>query len=295
MILTIKQILDSFEGEMPKILKEGIGSLDPTEEITRKEIPPRLLRFEEGEKAMVGVISDLRKDRDDEVVLPEGMDDKNYSGVVLWQHDYWRDDIPHARSLYREVLPKGDPYQIIAKTKYLVDLSELGSNVYEYRKDENPMGQSIGFRVRERLRRGETGYDDLYKSWLKRVKAMLKAEKIKATEGEFSEPYAFITKWELWEYSDVFIGSNPDALQIAVSKGILTPDAAKQMADFTPGDPPDGDDDKYDVLKRLEVLEAEMAELKAAKDFDIAKMWDNTILEPMSEEALEKMWHDTTG
>jgi hypothetical protein len=295
MILTIKQILDSFEGDIPKIFKDSLGTLDPTDEITRKEVPARLLRFEEGETAIVGVISDLRKDRDDEVVLPEGMDDKNYSGVVLWQHDYWREDIPHARSLYREVLPKSNPYQIIAKTKYLVGLSDLGFKVYEYRKDENPMGQSIGFRARERLRRGETGYDDLYKEWVKRVKAMLKAEKIKATDNEFSEPYAFITKWELWEYSDVFIGSNPDALQIAVSKGIVTPAEAKRLADFTPEDPPDEEDKYADMLKRIQTLEAQIAEFKkdggiVLEETDIEAMWDSNL----TNNELMKMWENTT-
>lgn len=230
--MTIQEILDSFEQEIPELFKNVLGGLEPEADLIRKQVPPRLLRFDEGETAMVGVISDLRKDRDDEVVLPEGMDDSNYSGIVLWQHHYGREAIPHARSLYREVLPKRTPYQIIAKTQYLVELSDLAGDVYEYRKAGHPMGQSIGFRSRERLTKGQTGYDDLYKEWLKRVKAMLKDLDIKPTSDEFDEPRAFITKWELWEYSDVFIGSNVDALQLAVSKRIITPEEAKALVSF---------------------------------------------------------------
>jgi hypothetical protein len=206
--------MDSFEGELSKLFKDSLGKLDPTTEIIRKQLPANLIRFEEGETAMVGVISDLRKDRDDEVLLPEGMDDSNYSGVVLWQHDYWRGGIPHARSMWRNLNPKGNPYEVIAKTQYITDISDLGSDVYEYRKAEHPLGQSIGFRSIESVRKDQTGYDEIYKDWKVRCKAMLKDKGIRATADEYKEPYRFFTKWELWEYSDVFIGSNPDALQV---------------------------------------------------------------------------------
>lgn len=300
MILTIKEILESFDGEIPDLLKNSIGSLDPTEEIIRKQLPASATRFEEGETAIVGVISDLRKDRDDEVILPEGMDDGNYSGIVLWQHDYWREGIPHARSDWRKKNPAGSPYEVLAKTRYLGDLSELGFSVYEYRKQEHPLGQSIGFRSIESVRKGDSGYDDVFKDWKVRVKAMLKDKGIKAGPDEFSEPRRIFTKWELWEYSDVYIGSNPGALQIAVSKGMLSPKEAKALVDFQTKDVPVESD-------RIAALERQVEELKASIDLltgqgvftglapivDLEAAWKNvrSITTGRNAQELENMWN----
>jgi hypothetical protein len=275
MKLSIQALLDSFDGSIPETFTDTLGKLDAGDEIIRKQVPDRLLRFDEGETAMVGVISDLRKDRDNEVVLPEGMDDSNYSGVVLWQHDYWRAAIPHARSLWRQAAPvKGEPYEVLAKTQYLSELSDLGHDVYQYRKAEHPLGQSIGFRPKESVRRGQTGYEEVYKAWKPRVKAMLKEKGIKAAADEFSEPSAFLTEWELWEYSDVFIGSNPDALQIAVSKGIMSPEEAKALVSFKAEDKPD-DNQVAELLERIEGLEAELELLKSMPTVEEwKKQWD---------------------
>ena len=285
MILTIKEILNSFDNEIPKLFKSVFGNIDPETELIRKQVPDRLIRFDDGEKAMVGVISDLRKDRDDEVVLPEGMDDSNYSGIVLWQHDYWREDVPHARSIWRKKNPTSTPYEVLAKTLYITELSELGGNVYLYRKAEHPLGQSIGFSSKERVRKGDTGYTDIYKAWVQRCKAMLKDKGIKATPDEFSEPYCFYTRWELWEYSDVFIGSNPDALQVAVSKGIISDDEARELVRFTQEDKP-ADAEILSLLKRIEAMEDEISKLKQANNKIpqtemLAEMWNAKSLDDL--------------
>lgn len=278
---TIQQIIEGFgDRGQPKKFAASMGKLKPDTEIIRKVLPSRLLRFDEGEQAIVGVISDLRKDRDDEVLLPEGMDDSQYSGIVLWQHDHWREDIPHARSAWRQLDPKGSsPNQIIAKTIYLGELSELGHKVFLYRKDENPLGQSVGFRTVESVWKGDTGYGDIFEAWVPRVKAMLKELVIKPTKDEFKEPFRFFTKWELWEYSDVFIGSNPDALQIAVSKSILTPEEAKVLVDFkTMAEPDGGMGEINDLRDRITELEAELQALKADKEapppLNLQDMWN---------------------
>lgn len=298
-VLTIQQILDSFEkdprftGKPPEMFTKVLGSLAPEDELIRKELPARLLRFEEGETAIVGAISDIRKDRDEEVLLSEGMDDSNFSGIVLYQHDYWRVGVPHARSLYREKLPKGNPYQVIAKTAYNVEVSDLGQEVYEYRKREYPLGQSVGFRSVESVRREQTGYEDIYKAWLPRVKAMYKELGIKAGKDDFSEPYRFFTAWELWEYSDVFVPSNIGAVQYAVSKGILTPDQARQFVLFkTEAEQEEGD--LYALTERVIELEAKVAELYGNEDAPpldlvdiLTGMWELSEEEPLD---LAEMW-----
>lgn len=284
MKLTIQEIIDSFDAEMFGDYKDLLDGLEPEDEIIRKQIPASMLRFVEGETAIVGVISDLRKDRDDEVILPEGMDDSNYSGVVLWQHDYWRQDVPHARSMWRQLDPKGAPFQVLAKTQYLGDFSDLGGSVFEYRKAKNPLGQSIGFRSKESVRKGDTGYDEIFKDWKTRVKAMLKEKKIKATQDEFTEPWRIFTKWELWEYSDVFIGSNPDALQIAVSKNIITNDEARLLVDFTPKEADKDSEQIAELVQRVADLEEELTQLKQLQ---------TPIAIPLA--ALENMWTNNTA
>lgn len=302
-ILTVHDMLRLRE-DHPKALRDaGIrsalkeGVLTPDTEIIRKVLPSRLLRFEEGEQAIVGVISDLRKDRDNEVLLPEGMDDSQYSGIVLWQHDHWREDIPHARSAWRQLDPKGAPTQILAKTIYLGELSELGHKVFLYRKDENPLGQSVGFRSVESVRKGETGYDEVFKAWVPRVKALLKELGIKPTADEFKEPFRFFTKWEMWEYSDVFVGSNPDALQVAVSKNILTNQEARELVSFeAPAE--------SEPAGELEELRSENADLKVTINLmakklaepdppvlDLQEIWDKTKTQP----TLKELWDKTTA
>lgn len=276
-VLTIQQIMDSGGNEPSEVFNKVLGGLTPEDELIRKQLPARLLRFDEDETAAVGVISSIRKDRDDEVLLSEGMDVTNYSGIVLWQHDYWRDAIPHATNMWiAKDPPGGIPYRAVAKTQYLTDLSELGNDVYRYRLAEHPLGQSVGFRSIESVRKDQTGYDDVFKDWLPRVKAMLKAEGLKAAPGEFDPPFRFYTKWEVWEYSDVYIGSNVDALQIAVKSGIITNDEARLLVDFKAKDTPEETDQIAALLKRVSDLEAEIATLRppTASILDFQKEWD---------------------
>jgi hypothetical protein len=291
MIKTIDEILKSFTDEIPKELAKKVKDLDPATEIIYKA-PRQMIpfRFEEGEPAALVVMSDLRKDRDQEVLLPEGLDDTTYSGVVLYNHDYWHRDIPHARSLYRQKNPENNPYEIFTKILYLTGLSELGRNVYEYRKAGHPLGISHGFRTFEWLSKGQSGYDAMYKDWVKRCRSMLKKKSLKAAPGEFEEPRRFAMSWEIWEISETFVGSNPDALAEAVNKGIVTPEMAKELVEFKP-EAEQKQDDKYELLKkRIADLEAEIEEYrkdnKELSTTELARLWNE--IPPVK--SLEEIW-----
>jgi len=89
---------------------------------------------------------------------------------------------------------------LIAKTKYAKH--EFAQTVYNYRKDEFPLAQSIGFIPME--------WED--------------------SPGDVKGCRRRYKKWALLEYSDVPVPANPEAVNIAVSKGLLpAPDPAPEV------------------------------------------------------------------
>ena len=164
-------------------------------EFIRKGINPEDLRFNEGENSVVGYISTKSIDRDREIVVPEGvmLDDYRKTPVVLWCHDYSR--LPIGKNIWIKCDDKG----LIAKTVYNVKES-FSRSVFEYRKDGFPLANSIGFIPLE--------YTDLDPE----------------TNSGARRRYDSVL---LLEYSDVPVPSNPDAVQIAVSKGLI-PESEKE-------------------------------------------------------------------
>jgi len=166
--------------------------LDEGVEFIRKGITPSDLKFEEGERAVIAYITTNTKDRDNEIVEPSGalLDDYRKNPIVLFGHNYR--DLPIGKNLWIKADKKG----LIAKTQYANH--DIADRIYQYRKDGFPMAQSIGF-----IPVVVEDYDENHDEWRKNgVRRRYK-------------------KWILLEYSDVPVPSNPDALQIAVSKGLV--------------------------------------------------------------------------
>ena len=176
-----------------KALKKEYELKDDAEYII-KGIVPSDLKIEEEEHAIISYITTNTVDRDREIILPKGLNAKEYlkNAVVLWGHDYHSRALPLGRNLWL----KSDEKGIIAKTQYYIK-DEFAKKVYEYRKDGFPLAESIGFIPLE---------------W----KDLSGDESVKA--GGARRIY---TKTLLLEYSDVVIPSNPDAITIARSKGLL--------------------------------------------------------------------------
>ena len=176
-----------------KALKKEYELEDDTEYII-KGIVPSDLKVEEEEHAIISYITTNSVDRDREIILPKGLNAKEYlkNAVVLWGHDYHSRALPLGRNLWL----KSDEKGIIAKTQYYIK-DEFAKKVYEYRKDGFPLAESIGFIPLE---------------W-------------KDLSGEESQKMGgarrVYTKTLLLEYSDVVIPSNPDAIGIARAKGLL--------------------------------------------------------------------------
>lgn len=165
-------------------------------EFIRKGIVPSDVQFEEGERAAVSYITTRDIDLDGEIVEPAGVDLESYrkNPVVLFGHNY--NELPIGKNMWI----KADERGLIAKTQYASH--EFAQKVYEYRKEGMPLAQSIGF---------------IPLQW-------------EDSPGDVKGCRRRYTKWHLLEYSDVPVPANPEAVNIAVSKGLLpAPDPAPEI------------------------------------------------------------------
>lgn len=173
--------------DLAGLFAERIGIKAEDVELVRKGIVPSDVQFSEGERAAVSYITTRSIDRDQEVVDPDGADMEDYrkNPVVLFGHNY--SELPIGKNIWI----KSDDKGLIAKTVYANH--DFAKTVYDYRKDGFPLAQSIGFIPLE--------WEDSPKD-------------IKGCRRRYK-------KWALLEYSDVPVPANPDAVNIAVSKGLV--------------------------------------------------------------------------
>lgn len=182
--------------ESAKEWGQRLGIEPESVEFVRKGLVPSDVQFEEGERAAVSYITTKDIDRDGEIVDPAGVDLESYrkNPVVLFGHDY--SQLPIGKNLWI----KADERGLIAKTQYASH--EFAEKVYEYRKEGMPLAQSIGF---------------IPLQW-------------EDSPGDVKGCRRRYTKWHLLEYSDVPVPANPEAVNIAVSKGLLpAPDPAPEI------------------------------------------------------------------
>lgn len=173
-----------------KVAKDYQFDVDDVQ-LIRKGLVAEDLKFSEGERACISYITTAAKDRDNEVVDPTGaiLTDYRKHPVVLFGHKY--DQLPIGRNEWIKADGKG----LIAKTVYANH--DEAEKVYQYRKDGFPLATSIGF--------VPLTWEDFDVS--------------KSAENKDGVKRKY-TKWLLLEYSDVPVPSNPEALTIAMSKGL---------------------------------------------------------------------------
>lgn len=191
-----------------KVLKEH--SLEDEVEVIRKGITPEDTKFKESERSSVDYITTKTVDRDGEIVVPSGavLDHYRKHPVVLFGHNY--KELPIGKSLWI----KSDDNGLISKTQYAKH--RKADDIYQYRKDGFPMAKSIGFIPLEIV--DEKDFESL------------DLKSLGLEESDLKGASRVYPLWLMLEYSDVPIPSNPDALQLAISKGILTLEEAKTAA-----------------------------------------------------------------
>jgi len=199
------------EANLPDWAKDALEKqgLNPEEaQFIRKgyDMPAENIEFKEGERASIDYISTKRIDRDNEIVVPKGaiLDDYKKNPVVLWGHDYR--GMPIGRSQWIKIDEKG----VIAKTEYAN--TAKADEVYEYRKAGFPLAKSIGFIPLESVE--EKDFKDL------------DLKELGLTGDDIKGAKRIYPKWLMLEYSDVPVPSNPDAVQLAVNKGLLSEEEA---------------------------------------------------------------------
>ncbi len=158
---------------------------------------PNDLKFDDKEKSSVDYITTRAVDRDGEIVEPDGIVLTDYmkTPVVLYCHKY-HDGLPIGRCAWI----KSDAKGLIAKTIYANH--KEADDLYNYRKDGFPMAKSIGF-------------------------VPLETENLDPKKS--GGAHRRYPKSILLEYSDVPVPSNPDAVEIAINKGILLKEDAIEL------------------------------------------------------------------
>lgn len=174
----------------------------------RKGFVPQKIGADAKERSRVVRITTGAVDRDGEIVRPDGGQFDQYllNPVVLFAHDY--NSMPVGKCVSLKTDDKG----VVAKTVY--NNTEAANEIYQAVADGFPLAVSIGFISVESSYAGESGFqaqldDCVRRGWV--------------TPAEARTVRRIYTKWVLLEYSDVPVPSNPEALQLAISKGWVKP------------------------------------------------------------------------
>lgn len=174
-------------------------------EVFRKGISPEDTKINQNERSTIDYITTKVVDRDGDIVVPSGaiLDHYRKNPVVLFGHDYR--SLPIGKSLWIKADDKG----LISKTQYAKH--QKAEDIYQYRKDGFPMAKSIGFIPLKVI--GKDEFDELDDKYI---------ESLGLTKDDISGADRIYPEWLMLEYSDVPVPSNPEALQLAISKGIIT-------------------------------------------------------------------------
>ena len=191
-------------------------------------------KVDRDDRSVIARISTSEIDRDQEVLLPEGLDDRNYRAnpVVLWSHSYSNPD--HVIGKNAWIVKGEDRTSLIAKTFFAKH--KFADQVYRgYTED-------IGDGVGPLLKMWSVGFIPL--EWEDNPKGMKGVRRL-------------YTAWEIIEYSAVPIGSNRNALTLR-GKG-FDPDFLSQI-EIEP------DEDKEIVIDDPDIGEFIQQKLKQNTD-----------------------------
>lgn len=163
-------------------------------DLKKKVFTGEIKAVNDNEGTLTAYVSTGGKDRMDEVLEPSGADLKTYrkNPVVLWAHDYSTPPIG------KDLWTKKDDKGILSKVKFAD--TDFAQEIFGLYKEGFMNAFSVGF---------------IPKKWVDG-----KGDK------QASRTY---TEWEMIEYSAVPVPANPEALALAMSKGIISEDTKKSL------------------------------------------------------------------
>jgi len=201
-VVYVGEIIDRLPARIQTIAKEY-----EDKEYVRKAMVVKADSFHPGERSAIHWISTLDVDRVKEVMDPVGANTKEFdqSNTVFWGHDY--DKIVGSAMWTKRDRARG----IKAKTRFAS--TPFADEKWQLVRDGHVKAWSIGFIPLKSILRGGDGWTDAINS-------------LKERSPDFSvgDAETIILKWVLLEYSLVGVPANPNALNIAVSKGLWTND-----------------------------------------------------------------------
>jgi HK97 family phage prohead protease len=153
----------------------------------------------EEERSVTAVISTGSVDRDNEVLVPGGMDAENFrkNPVVPWSHR--SDQPPVGKAIWLKKIPKRNPTRIAAKVKFAT--TERAEEVWQLFKGGFLNAFSVGFKPLDGRRPTP--------------------EDVKSNPMLADARFMF-TKWELLEFSPVTVPANAEALAQAIKSKSIT-------------------------------------------------------------------------
>lgn len=188
---------------------------EPAYDFRRLSVGQGLSELQAGERADVSWITEQSIDRDGDVVLAAGMDDRQFAlnPIVTLNHAYWQP--PVGKSIWRKRVKEGERRGIKAKTHYPPRPAAwpaadawLPDYAYELVKADLLRGKSIGFlptRVRS------------------------PTEEDVRRRPEWSKVRHVVEEWLLLEYACCVLPAQPNAVVEAVSKSALPADVARAL------------------------------------------------------------------
>lgn len=155
--------------------------------VLKKVFTGSIKGIDEKERTLTALVSTGATDRMDEVLDPKGVILGAYrkNPVVLWAHDY--STPPIGKALWVKKTAQG----ILSKVQFAK--TAFAEEIFSLYKEGFLSAFSVGFIPKEHTR-GDT---------------------------EKGEPWQTFTKWEMIEYSAVPVPANPEALTLALQKGLV--------------------------------------------------------------------------
>lgn len=259
--LKVGQLLEVLKRLNPALAERLQGK--ENEDVLRKSRASDLVAegIQPGERAAIRYVSTRDEDRDHEILVPKGCDLSEFKLAphVLWGHNYSEPPIGSDEWI------EADEQGLLAKTRFAQ--TPRGEEIWTLVRDGHLRTSSVGFVPMEYVERDGPGWTEVTK----------KLGKTWAVElDHFASVNRIYTKWLLLEHSDVSVPANPNALTVAIGKGLkLSDDLLKQlMVDLPEPDSqpeiPEAPQRKVFLLDVKGTAEARRRRVRAAVDEAIA-------------------------